>query len=85
MSLNFTVNTDKVDRWRNSDQKRRWPASALLDIEPRLKKVRGYKHLSELRNAIQLELGLKEEEKMAALCFQAVAPPQLEPAPAVHP
>lgn len=58
--------TDKVDRWRNSDQKRRWLASALLDIEPRLKKVRGYKHLSELKNAIQLDLGLKEEERMAA-------------------
>jgi len=58
--------TDKVDRWRNSDQKRRWLASALLDMEPRLKKVRGYKHLPELRDAIQRELGIKEEEKMAA-------------------
>jgi len=28
--------TDKVDYWRNSNQKQRWFATALLDIEPRL-------------------------------------------------
>ena len=29
--------TDKVDYWRNSRQKHRWIATALLDIEPRLR------------------------------------------------
>jgi transposase-like protein len=48
--------TDKVDRWRNPDQKHRWLASALLDIEPRLKKIRGHRHLARLRSAIQTEL-----------------------------
>ena len=28
--------TDKVDYWRNSDQKHRWIAATLLDIEPKL-------------------------------------------------
>jgi putative transposase len=45
--------TDKVDRWRNSDQKQRWVASALLDIEPRLRRVKGYRHLPTLRAALQ--------------------------------
>jgi putative transposase len=33
--------TGKVDQWRNSDQKHRWLAAALLDIEPRFRKVKG--------------------------------------------
>ena len=34
MSL-IAQRTDRVDHWRNSDQKQRWVATALLDIEPR--------------------------------------------------
>jgi transposase-like protein len=45
--------TDKVDCWRNSDQKQRWLATALLDIEPRLRLVAGYKQLIRLRTALQ--------------------------------
>lgn len=45
--------TGKVDRWRTSDQKQRWLASALLDIEPRLRRVRGYRALPKLREALQ--------------------------------
>jgi len=45
--------TNKVDYWRNSDQKHRWLAAALLDLEPRLRKVKGYKYLPKLRAAIQ--------------------------------
>jgi len=48
--------TDKVDYWRNSDQKHRWLAAALLDIEPRLRKVKGYRYLPQLRIAIQREM-----------------------------
>ena len=44
--------TDKVDRWRNSDQKQRWLATALLDIEPRLRRVHGHQHLGRLREAM---------------------------------
>lgn len=49
----------KVDHWQSSDQKHRWFASALLDIEPRLRKVMGYRHLTKLREAILKELGLE--------------------------
>lgn len=44
--------TDKVDRWRNSSQKHRWVATALLEIEPRLRRVKGYKQLWKLRQAL---------------------------------
>jgi putative transposase len=47
--------TDKVDYWRNSDQKHRWLAAALLDIEPRLRKAKGYRYLPQLRMALQRE------------------------------
>jgi len=53
--------TDKVDFWRNSDQKQRWLATALLDIEPRLNRVCGYRHLPRLREALQRVLQLKKE------------------------
>ena len=49
--------TGKVDRWRTSDQKQRWLASALLDIEPRLRRIRGYRALPKLRAALQRVLG----------------------------
>jgi len=46
----------RVDHWRNSNQKQRWLAAALLNIEPRLRKLSGYRHLPSLRTAIQKEL-----------------------------
>jgi putative transposase len=45
--------TDKVDCWRNAEQKHRWLATTLLDIEPRLRKVRGHRQLFRLRAALQ--------------------------------
>jgi len=44
--------TNKVDHWKNSNQLHRWFASALLEIEPRLRKVCGYKHLPKLRQVL---------------------------------
>lgn len=57
-SLNALVGqrTDKVDRWRTSDQKQRWLAAALLDIEPRLRRIKGFRALPLLRTALQAEL-----------------------------
>ncbi|MFC1573155.1 transposase [Candidatus Eisenbacteria bacterium] len=52
----------KVDYWKNSAQKHRWFASALLDIEPRLRKVMGYRQLYKLRDALMTDLGIKSEE-----------------------
>jgi transposase-like protein len=47
--------TGKVDRWQNSNQKQRWLAAALLDIEPRLRRLRGHRGLQQLREALQEE------------------------------
>ena len=41
--------TDKVDRWHNSHQILRWAAASLVDIEPRLNRIRGAQHLKILR------------------------------------
>jgi transposase-like protein len=49
--------TGKVDRWRNSSHKQRWLAASLLDIEPRLRRIKGYRALSKLRRAPQLAVG----------------------------
>ena len=46
----------KVDHWQSSSQRHRWLATALLDIEPRLRRVRGYRHLPSLRAALKREL-----------------------------
>ena len=45
----------KVDHWKNSSQCQRWLATALADIEPRLRKVTGYRHLPKLREALKRE------------------------------
>ncbi len=59
-SLNSQVEKvcGRVTHWNNSSQKQRWLAAALLDIEPRLRKIKGYKHLPKLRLALMKELKL---------------------------
>ena len=58
----------KVDHWQNSSQRHRWLATALLDIEPRLRKVMGYRHLPTLRAALkrQLKIDTTTSKKKAA-------------------
>ncbi len=57
----------KVDSWKNSNQKQRWLASALIDIEPRLNKLLGYRHLPKLREMLikELKIDSKRNEKVA--------------------
>ena len=50
----------KVDHWKNSSRRHRWLATALVDIEPRLRKVMGYRHLPKLREALKRELNLEK-------------------------
>lgn len=45
--------TGRVTCWRNSDQRHRWIGTVLLEVEPTLRKVRGHKHLAELRAAMK--------------------------------
>jgi putative transposase len=49
----------RVNHWKNSQQKHRWFAAALRDIEPRLNRVHGHKHLPLLRKALAKELGIE--------------------------
>ena len=55
----------KIDHWKNSDQRRRWLATALLDIEARLHRVLGYRYLPALREALLKELNLIKQAKSA--------------------
>ncbi len=55
--------THNVRRWTNSSQRHRWVATALLDIEPRLRRIKGCRHLPMLRQALQAELGIKQLAK----------------------
>jgi transposase-like protein len=55
----------KVSHWKNASQKHRWLAASLLDIEPRLRRIRGYRHLPLLREAIQKALGIAAQQQVA--------------------
>lgn len=48
--------TDRVDRWRTSDQQHRWVANALLAIEPWLRRIKGYRHLPLLREVLTRQI-----------------------------
>ncbi len=47
-----------VKRWTNSNQRSRWLATALLDIEPRLRRIKGFRSLPKLRRALVKDLKL---------------------------
>lgn len=47
------IYTDRIGYWKNSDQRQRWVGTALQEIEPNLRKVKGYRHLKELRTAMK--------------------------------
>ncbi len=51
--------TARVTYWKNSNQQHRWVASALLEIEKSLRKIKGYRHLPMLRKALQQELKIQ--------------------------
>ncbi len=51
----------RVTAWRTADQKHRWIAAALLDIEPRLRRIRGFRALPRLRAALVAEIRATEE------------------------
>jgi hypothetical protein len=53
----------RMDHWRTSDQKQRWVASTLSFIEPRLRRIKGYRHLPQLRAVLQAKSGKAERGK----------------------
>jgi Cys-tRNA synthase (O-phospho-L-seryl-tRNA:Cys-tRNA synthase) len=58
----LATKTDRVDRWQNSNQRQRWVASAMLEIEPGLRKVKGHESLHELRKAMAEQVHNKQIE-----------------------
>ena len=48
--------TGKVKYWKNSGQRHRWIASALLEIEHRMRKVNNHKNLSLLKEKVAQEV-----------------------------
>lgn len=55
----------RVSKWKNSDQRQRWVASALLEIQPRFKTVEGHKQLPLLRQKM-MELTLNNATDVKA-------------------
>lgn len=56
----------RITHWKNSSQRQRWLAATLLDLEPRLNRICGYRHLGKLREALQRELNVNNTMKEAA-------------------
>jgi transposase-like protein len=50
--------TQRVTRWRTSDQKLRWCASALWATERQFRRVKNWRHLPLLKHALQNKLSL---------------------------
>ena len=46
----------KVKYWKNSDQRYRWVAAALIEIEPRLKKVQNFRNIHILKDKVKAEI-----------------------------
>lgn len=62
------IYTDKVDRWQSSNQLLRWSAAGLLEIEPNLKKIRGFRYLPLLRFKMNEEIkALQEKESLVMI------------------
>ena len=55
--------TDKVDYWRSGRHIQRWVAAGLIYIEPRLRKIKGYRYLKLLRYRLKEEV--KKRRKLA--------------------
>lgn len=52
----------RVKNWMNSDMRSRWMATALLQIERRMRKVNNHKKLDLLRTALKTELKIKQRK-----------------------
>jgi len=57
--------TKRVTYWKNSNQRQRWVATALLEIEPSLRKVKGYRFLPLLKSNMEKYNQEKNQPKAA--------------------
>ena len=51
----------KVKYWKTSSQRYRWVASALYEIEHRMRKVNNYKKLNEMRETLKAEINKQQK------------------------
>jgi putative transposase len=51
--------TGRVTHWSSSDQRYRWLAAALLEVEQRMQKIHNFKQLHKLKKAIKEQLNIK--------------------------
>ncbi len=65
--------TDKVDRWHNSYQIMRWTGMGLMDIEPRLRRIKGYGYLKILRYKLLATVESRTEKKLVVEARELVA------------
>ena len=52
----------RVKNWMNSDMRSRWMATALLQIQRRMRRVNNYENLYLLRTALKTELKIKQKK-----------------------
>jgi transposase-like protein len=52
----------RIKQWVNPEMKSRWIATALIEIEGRMRRVNNYKKLNLLRIALKTELKLKQQK-----------------------
>jgi hypothetical protein len=69
------IYTVRVIYWKNRDQGQRWIGTALQEIEPKLRAVRGYRHLREAmkglnfkENIIKVARGIVQFQLTMGLC-----------------
>lgn len=65
--------TDRVDRWQNSNQRQRWIGTSLLNIEPRLRKIKGHYHLAGLRKSMKKMIENKMNDKQNTIDFECAS------------
>jgi len=51
----------RVKCWKTSDQRHRWVALGLLEVEQRMRKITGYRCLPKLRKALEASIRRKQE------------------------
>ncbi len=63
-NLNSQLNkyTGRVKHWKSSDQRHRWVAAGLLEIEKKMRRIDNYKHLPLLRKALQQETAKRRKQ-----------------------
>ena len=65
MNSQLTKHTRNVKNWSSSNQRQRWVAAALLEIEPNFKKIHNFKHIHKLQEAVKNQLNKKPLRKIS--------------------